>query len=87
MKKLNGNLQKQIEYFKQQFNENSDFLVREFKVDDTQACCMFSNGISDLELIGKSVLEPLIGAKNLPKSKVINYIDQNVFKRNSRHAL
>ena len=78
MKKLNGNLQKQIEYFKQQFNENSDFLVREFKVDDIQACCMFSNWIVDLELIGKSVLEPLIGAKNLPKSKVISYIDQNV---------
>lgn len=78
MKKLNGNLQKQIEFFKQQFNNNSDFIVREFKVKNTQACCMFSNGIVDLELIGKSVLQPLIEADNLPKEKLVEYVDENI---------
>lgn len=78
MDKLIGKLDKEINYFKTIFNNNDDFTVREFETDGKKSCLMFSNGLADIELISKSVLEPLIASKNTPKSNVIDYIDKKL---------
>lgn len=78
MKKITKNLKQIIDYLKTQFNNNSDFIVREFKIENNNACCVFSNGLVNIEQIGKSVLEPLISAQKLPQNGIMEYLDKNV---------
>lgn len=78
MNKLTGKLQADIKWFRDVFNNNEDFVVREFVTGKKNACVMFSNGLTNIELISKSVLEPLVLAEEMPSKNAVEYINTDV---------
>lgn len=78
MQKLTTKIKENIDFFKSEFKGIEDFAVREFEIAGIKACLVFSNGLVNLELISQSVLEPLISVKIVPKTGIINYLDENI---------
>lgn len=59
---LSASLQENLIYFRGAFDESSDFLVREFRLGNTNACLFTIDNLVDKQTVAQSILNPLMSA-------------------------
>ncbi|GMB10502.1 MAG: spore germination protein [Candidatus Improbicoccus devescovinae] len=76
---INKNLDKNIAYFKQEFSQSADLVVREIKIFDLKAAIITMDGLIDKNMFSSNVMKVLMYDEISNKNSITNKTPNEIF--------